>query len=69
MKLLVDKSCLGFLADVRPLGAHGGPREPWDGLRLEKHSKSHQKLVSETNYKARSGVLCVFGAGREKVNR
>ncbi len=26
----------GVLADFRPLGAHGGPREPWDELRLEK---------------------------------
>jgi hypothetical protein len=26
---------LAFLADFRPRGAHGGSREPWDGLRLE----------------------------------
>ncbi len=26
---------LGFWWIFGPLGAHGGPREPWDGLRLE----------------------------------
>ncbi len=30
-----DKLSPVFLADFRHLGAHGGPREPWDGLRLE----------------------------------
>ncbi len=26
----------GFVADLRPVGAHDGPRELWDGLRLAK---------------------------------
>ncbi len=48
---------------------HGGLREPWDGLRLEKECRLHQTSVPEANYQARSWVLCVFGAGRKKIKR
>ena len=63
-----DKSGTVCLPDFRPLGAHGGPREPWDGLRLGK-CRLHQKSAPETNSKARSLVLCVVGAGRKKIKR
>ena len=42
-----------FLADFRPLGARGGPREPRDGLGLDKSCRLHQKSAPETNYEAR----------------
>ncbi len=55
----------GFLADFRPFGAHGGPRGPWGGFRLEEWCRLRQKSALETDSMARSWVLCVFGAGRK----
>jgi hypothetical protein len=58
-----------FFADFRPLGAHGGPGEPWDGPRPENQRRLHHKSDPETSYKARAWVLCVFGAGRKNMKR
>jgi hypothetical protein len=54
----------GFWPNCGPVG---GPREPCDGLRLEKRCRLHQKSAPETNYKSRSWVLCVSGAGRTSL--
>jgi hypothetical protein len=56
-----------FFADFRPLGAHGGPREPWDGLGLERYCALHQKSAPEASSKACSWVLCACGAGRKQI--
>ncbi len=63
---MINPSC--FFTNFRPLGALSGPREPWDGLRLEKECRLHQNSAPETNSKSHAEALCVFGTDRDKIN-
>ncbi len=62
-----DKSGLGFLADFRPLGAHGAPRELRERPRLEQECRLRQQSAPETTYKSHSWALRVFGTDRKNI--